>query len=472
MAEEWKPLPLDKPLFANLDQDAIVGAQTAIENGFINEKGGHTRFPGLIERVDLGDRSRVYLNDINGDLVAATSKGQVFRITRNYRATNVTGVPTSGGRRTIFAKTDRELLMASGGPIIRLRNTKTELLSSNAPLATHVGWIDGYTIATEVDSGRFVNSGVNTPDQWDPLDTFSADGNPDNINSMLITPFRELLLGGANSVEQFERLTTGTVPFFRRWAVGDGVKFPYVTLFADNAMWTINNLTELVRFSGQLSIAASAEVGKLLESVDDWTDAFLGGYPDRPLHIVGQKFMMLQIPNATNPYGTKGITLLFDYRNKQFSNLYGWDDTNGVPARYPAWSHWPLWNKVFVGGEGKIYELSDSVYNNGGALQRWLVRTSHIAQHHQVQIKNLRLRIKRGLGTPASEPNLRVRCSRDGKAFGPWITRGMGKAGDRTMMKEFGHFGTANTFMFEFSCADDCRIDLISGDVLTEDIGH
>jgi len=472
MAEQWVPLPIDKALFANLDQDAIIGAQTAIENGFINEKGGHTRFPGLIERVDLGDPARVYLNDLDGDMVAANAKGQVFRIDRSFTATNVTGVPNSGGRRTIFAKTDRDLLMASGGPITRLRNDKTELLSSAAPLSTHVGWIDGFTIATELNSGRFYHTPPGEPETWDPLDTFAADGNPDNINSMIVTPFRELLLGGEDSIEQFERLPTGTVPFFRRWAVGDGVKFAYVILFADNALWTINNLTELVRFSGQLSNAASSDIGRLLESIDDWTDAWLGGYPDRPLHVVGQKFMVLQAPQATNAYGTKGITLLFDYRNKRFSNLYGWDNANGVPARYPGWSHWTLWNKVFVGGEGKIYELSEDVYAHGGGLQRWLVRTSHIAEQHQTQVKNLRLRLKRGIGTSSTEPTIRVRCSRDGRAFGSWITRGLGKAGDRVPFKTFGHFGTGSSFMFEISSADNCRIDLISAEVLTEDIGH
>lgn len=472
MPELWQPLPLNKGLFANLDQDAITGAMTAIENGFVNEKGGHTRFPGLIERVDLGDPAKVYLNDLAGDLIAANAKGQVFRIDRNFKATNVTGVPSSGGRRTIFAKTDNELLMASGGPILRLRNLKTELLSSNAPLATHVGWIDGYTIATEINSGRFFHSGAGTPDLWNPLDTFNADGNPDNVNSMLVTPFRELMLGGSNSIEQFERLPTGTVPFFRRWAVGDGVKFPYVLLFADNAMWTINNLTEMVRFSGQLSTAQSDDIGRMLEQVDDWTDAWMGGYPDRPLHIVGQKFLLLSIPNATNPYGTKGITLLYDYRNKRFSTLYGWDAANGVPRGYPATSHWTLWNRVFVGGAGKIYELSDTVYNNGGELQRWLVRSSHVANGFQDEIKNFRIRVKRGIGSSSAEPTIRVRCSRDGRAFGPWITRGLGKAGDRQQYKFFGGFGIGNSFMWEFSSADDCRIDLISAEVLSEPVGH
>ncbi len=126
MAERWVPLPLDKALFANLDADAVIGHHTAIENGFINELGGHTRFPGLIERATLPDNGRVYLNELDGDMIAATSKGQVYRLDRSYNVTNVTAVPVSGGRRTIFAANDRgELFMAAGGTIARLRQAQT-----------------------------------------------------------------------------------------------------------------------------------------------------------------------------------------------------------------------------------------------------------------------------------------------------------------------------------------------------------
>lgn len=473
MTEKWIPLPLDKGFFANLDADAVVGYQTGIENGFVNEIGGNTRFPGLREVADVGDPSPLVLSDFDGDLIAGNRKGQVFRINRRYDVSNVTGVPATGGRRMIFAKTDRELLAAAGGPIIRLRSNKTELLSSAAPLATHVGWIDGFTIATEVNSGRFYHSGAGTPDQWDPLDTFSADGNPDNINSLLITPFRELMLGGPDSIEQFERLPTGDVPFFRRWAVGDGVKFAYMMLFADNAVWTVNNLTEFVRFSGQISTASSAEVGRLLEKIDDWRDAWIGGYPDRPLHIVGQKFILLQAPYATNEYGTKGVTLLFNYRDKKWQALYGWDAAAGVPTRWPGWSHWYQWNKVYVGGNGKVYELTDDVYRHGSEIQRWLIRTANIADTSLVNVKNFRLHIKRGLGSSAADaPTVRVRCSRNGKPYGAWVTRSLGKAGDNIPFVYFGGFGVASSHRFEIMSADNCPIELLSAQVLTEAIGH
>jgi hypothetical protein len=472
MAEDWVPLPLDKGLYANLHPEAVVGYQTAIENGYVNDLNGQSRFPGMREIADFGGNSRIYLNDHNGDLIAGTDKGRIHRVTRDYAVAEIPGVPVSGGRRIIFQKTDRELLMAAGGPIVRLRDQACELLSKDAPLATHIGWMDDFTIAVELNSGRFYHSPPGKPDQWDPLDTFSADGNPDNINSLMITPFREIMLGGESSMEQFERNPTGSIPFFRRWSVGDGVKFPYVMLFADNALWTINALTEFVRFSGQTSAAASNEIGRLLEAIDDWSDAWLGGFPDRPLHIVGQKFMVLQAPNATNEYGTKGVTLLYDYKNKRFSTLYGWDEANGAPNRWPGWSHWTLWNKHFVGGEGKLYELDPNYFRHGNGLQRWLVRTAYIAEATDLQIKDFRLRIRRGLGTSQTAPTIRVRCSRDGRPYGPWITRSLGKAGDTLHFVYFGGFGLGSSFAFEISSADNCPIDLIKAEAQVDKVGH
>jgi len=470
MAEDWIPLPLDQPYFANLDEDAVVGFMTAVENGFINELGGHTRFPGLSEFASFGGNSRVYLHDLSGDLIAVTGKGQVGRVDSAGVVEDVTGVPVSGGRRVIFAKRRDDLVMCAGGPIVRLRAGKSELLSKKAPLATHVGWIDGYTIAVEINSGRFYYD--DGSDTWDPLDTFAADGNPDNINGLIITPFGELMLGGEKSIEQFERLYSGEVPFFRRWSVGDGFKFSYMNIFADNAIWTINNLLEFVRFSGQTSISASGSIGRLLEAIDDWGDAWIGGFPDSPFHVVGQKFILIQMPKATNPYGTKGLTIVYDYRGQKFFTLYGWDDANGMPKRWPGWSHWPLWNKVFVGGEGKIYQIDKENYRNGSETQRWLIRTSQIAQGNAIQVKDFRLRIKRGLGSSNAVSTIHVRCSRDGKPFGPQISRSLGYAGDRHQHLSFGHFGTGDTFMFEISSTDNCPIDLMRAEVKVDPVGH
>ncbi len=469
---EWTPLPLNQPMFRNLSEAAVMTYQAAVENGFINDLGGHTRFPGLREVCTLPDNGRVYLHDFRSNLIAATSKGGVYEIDRNYNVTNLTEVPVSGGRRVIFAKTNTDLLMAAGGPIVQVRAGLTELLSEDAPLASYVQWIDGYTLAAEVNSGRFYHSAPGDPKSWDPLDTFNADGNPDNISNLIVTPFREVMIGGSDSIEQFQRVESGDPPFYRRWSVGDGVALPYAMLFADNAIWTLNNLYEFIRSSGQISETKSGEIGKLIEAIDDWQDAWLGGFPDRPLHIVGQKFMILQAPQASNSYGTKGLTLLHDYKNGRWYELYGWNADDGLPDRWPGWSHWPLWQKVFVGGEGKIYELAPDVHNNGGERQRWLIRTGVLSQGEQMEISSLRVMLERGLGSNTMAGELQIRCSRDGRPFSPWIRRSLGLAGNRQFFIYFGSFGAAHTFQFEISCGDDYPINILKAEFVSEALGN
>lgn len=473
-ADDWRPLPLDKPLFANLPEDAVSGGyQTAVENGFINEMGGHTRFPGLSVFKDFGDGADVYLHDWRGDLIAANAKGRVRVLDKNANATDVTDVTVAGGRRVVFAKSDKELMMAAGGQIVRLRGSKTEVLSSAAPNAALIGWLDNFTIAVEINSGRFFHSPPGRPEVWDPLDTFAADGNPDNINSLLVTPNRELLLGGPDSVEQFER-TGGTAPFARRWAIGaGGVKAPSALAYVTNEVWAVNNRNEIVSFAGQVQQPRSDDIGRLLSRIDDWTDTWMSGYPDRPLSIDGQKFIIIQAPHATNGYGSKGVTIGVDYRHTRprFFSLYGWDASAGQPARWPGVSHWSLWDRVFIGGKGKIYQLDPTVHRHGSEIQRWLVRTAHLSSGSGAIINAFRLRVVRGLGSNTTAAKIRVRCSRDARPFGPWIERTLGLAGQREQHIEFGSFGAGSMHQFEISATDDVAIDLIGADAKTEALG-
>lgn len=468
----WRQLSIGK-WFGNVSESCLSRASAALENAFLNESGGITGFWGLREFVRLPSGGRVYLNDWkdqNGDLMAATGHGRVFRIDQKATATDVTRVPLSGGHRPTFAKTDDELLIAAGGPILAYAGKETQPLSDDAPDSTHVGYIDGYTVAIEPGSGRFWHTAPGVSKSWDPLDVFTAEGKPDDLNALIVTPFRELLLCGQDSVEQFEPLTGGDRPFARRWATGEGIYAPYTLINdVDAGTWGVNKKREFVRMSGQSSRPVSDDVGRVLACDEDgnpldWTDAW-----GAPLLAFGQKFLLLQLPEAITPYGTKGLTLLYDYRAGRWNSLYGWDDRRGVPARWPGWSVHSVWGRTFVGGEGVIYELDRTAHDLAGMPQRVLLRTAHYPAMQfggkAVRIDNLRVRLKRG-GAAQNSPRAQcsVRMIKDGRRPTKWARRSLGRAGETNFFVEFGAFGECESFQLEFVVTDAAEVEMVSID--------
>lgn len=453
----WKDVPFSAKLLTNVKEAALRRASAAIENCYTNEQGGFTRFPGLASFATLTGSAPTYLNEWRGDLIAA-SNSRLWRIRKDGTAEDVTGAPIRGAGRVNFARADNEIAMAAGGEIIRFAGATTEILSPDAPIASHLAYIDTYLVACETDSGRFYNSSASEGTRvWDALDVFAADGTPDNINSMLVTPYRELIVAGPESTEQYERLASGSIPFFRRWSVGEGNSAPDTLIFADNATWMVNRQREFVRASGQTSQSRADDVGNSLEDIDDWTDAWAA-----PMSLNGQKFIILQAPHATNDYETEGVTFVHDYRQNRWFNLYGWDD-RGLPARWPGWSYYFMWDRHFVGGNGRIYELKQTTFDNGGDPQRVLARTGHFDDWGEVRCDNLRLRLKRGTSgsNVAREPKISVRAVRDNRKVTNWVHRSLGRAGDSDMVLEFGGFGTGHTWQFEWMTTDAVELEVV-----------
>lgn len=452
----WLPIPLDAALNENADEDTVRGANTVLENAYVNEVKGISRFPGLRVFATLPSPDAIVLDDWRNDMIAITTGGQVFRVSEAGVAENVTGAAVTGGGRAVTAHTDTELLIASGGPIVSYSGAATTLLSADAPDSTHVGYISGYVVAIEPNSGRFYHSQPGEYNVWNPLDVFSAEGRPDALNALLVTPFNELLLFGPGSVEQFEPSPYGTSPFFRRWSVAGGIHAPYTLCSVDNGTWGVDDHFEFVRLVGQTTTPHSGSHQRTIEDISDWT----GAWASEIAHD-GQRFIVVQAPAAINRYGTAGVTLLYDYRRKRWSHLYGWDAEHAIPGGWPGRSVRNLWGRTFVGGEGVIYELDSASHAIDGTVQRMLFRTQHIERPDTMWVNNVRLRLKRGLADVNDTPSsVSVRFSRDSRGFGRQVMRSLGRAGDRMQHLDFGNMGVGQLFQVEILCTDDCPIEL------------
>jgi len=460
---EWTDIPLNAKLFKNLDEQVLTQTYAALENCFVTEGGGVSRFPGLKTVVTLDSNSEIFLNRYNNDLIACGRDGQLFRIDNNYNATKIEGTPVAGGDRVSFARTRDGVMMAAGSQIIKFDGNKTGVLSKDAPPSSFIGFIDGYLLAVEKDSGRFQHSRINELSQWNPLDTFAVDGNPDDINAMLITPFNEVLLSGEESLEQYERLvgsSTG-VAFFRRFSVGDGISEPWTLCFADNFAWGLNDKREFVRLSGQTTQVVSNDVQADIEYRYSLRNiGALNGAWAAPAYIKGQKFIIFQSPNATNNYGTTGVTLVFDTRSGRYFEIFGWDAQNGVPDLWAGRSVFSIWGKTFVGGNGKIYELDTETYDNDNNVQRSYFRTAHYEIGTTSRINGVRFLLKRGVGSYTKAPEVMMRTNPDNRGWSNWQKRDLGKTGQDNLYIEFGSQGIADTWQFEVSMTDNAPFEI------------
>ena len=464
---QWSNVPINDQLVIPPDESILSNALARLENAYVNEATGQSRFPGRTSFASLTG-TKTYLSEWRDNLIAATDEGKFYRMDSNGNVTDVTGIQLSGGRRPVFDRTENELVVAAGGAILRLASSKSQILSASAPDSTHVAFVDGYLIAIEPYSGRFYHSSAGEYRTWDPLDVFTAEGKPDDLNACAVTPYRELLLCGEDSIEQFERLASDTTPFYRRWSAGEGLFAPYTLLPTDNGTYGVNKLREFSRFSQQVARPESDQVSFQLETIDDWDEAWT-----TQIHIRGQKWLVLQAPNATNPYGTKGVTLLFDYRGRHWAHLYDWDQEKGIPTRWAPYSYQALWGRHFVGVPGGVEELTPTEFSTNGHPQRFLVRTGHIGKWSSSRIDNFRLRLKRGgsSSNASREHQVGVRVSRDAKPWSRWKFKDLGRYGEREMVVEFGGMGMVRgTWQFDIQVTDAAVVEIVGAQVLVERI--
>ncbi len=460
---QWAVFPWSERLYADGDEALLTHAVAAVENAYSNAAGGHSRFPGLTLFATTGGNQN-YVFEWKKQLFCATDVGRLYRMTESGAVQDVTGTPISGGKRAIFSPTDDQLLIAAGGPIIALSGDKTAILSPDAPASSHVAYIDGYVIAVENDSQRFQYADPGEPTVWNPINVFSADGKADDLSALAVTPYRELLLAGEDSVEQFERLANGNQPFSRRWSTGEGVAYPYTFLADKTGTYGVNKRYEFVRFFGQISQDQSGDIGIVLEKIDDWAEAWTA-----EMSVKGQKFIVLQAPHATNAYGTPGVTMLLDYRNRKWSFLYGWDAAAQLPGRWPGWSTARCWGKVFVGVPGGVAAVDDKAFQAVGQMTRFLIRSAHVGKFGPSRIDDVKIQIKRGIGVyGGAEPVIGLRVNRDNLGFDQWTYEPLGLPGERNMTIHFGGQGAADTWQFEIAVSDNVAVEFVDMEIYVE----
>lgn len=163
---------------------------------------GITTFTDLTGCVSISHR---------GSSIYVATQTNLYKVSTNGTYLDYGSFP--GDADTIIIDDGINLLASAGGNLYEYDGSMTQLTDADIPTVQWLGFLDGFYIVIEKDSGRiWINETAYNPTNWNPLDFTTAEGNPDNLVWGLVDK-NEIILFGDDSIEFFYNSGNADFPF-------------------------------------------------------------------------------------------------------------------------------------------------------------------------------------------------------------------------------------------------------------------
>lgn len=280
--------------------------------------------------------------------------------------------------------------------------------------ATHVVFIDGYFIFNKPGTGIFYVS------EWgsfnvDPLSFATAEGDPDNLNS-LIANHRYLYLFGDRSIEVFSDTGNAAFPFERISGgfIEKGCLAPYSVAKIDGfVLWLgRDQLGQGMVYSAQGATPQKVSTHAIENAIQGYGIDSLTTADAFTYSMGGHSFYVLNFPEATWVYD---LTTKM-WHERAYNN-------GGILERHRANYHTftTQYGIHLVGDyeDNRIYQLSDSVYTDDGVYIQRIRSCPHVSGglkrvfHHSLQI-DMEMGVGLTGGVQGEDPQIVLDWSDDG----------------------------------------------------------
>ena len=337
-----------------------------------------------------------------GDFLYVASGSKLYRADGNFASVELGNINGSG---PVSMSDNGTQLFVACNPDAFIYNSTTGVFSQindpDFPGAVTVGYLDGYFVFNEPNSQRFWVTTLNDGTQIDPLDFASAEANPDDIVSLMVS-HREVWLFGNNSIEVWYNAGLADFPLARiEGAVLEfGCQAPYSVAKMDNSLFWLG---ADARGSGVVYRSNGYNAQRISTHAVEWqiqsynvtNDAIAYTYQQD-----GHSFYVLIFPTAD-------ATWVYDVSTGLWHERAYWD---GVQYR----RHRSNCQAAFVGNvvvgdwqNNALYAFDPTVYTDNGQTQRWL-RSWRALPTGQNNLKRtahhmLQLDCESGVGTGTSQ---------------------------------------------------------------------
>jgi hypothetical protein len=323
------------------------------------------RAPGLTLRASFGG-GPVRGMWAHGGYMYVVSGNTLFRVSSNYAA--VTIGPVVGTSPVSMADNGTQIFIAAD-PTSYIYNTMTgafgQITDPDFPGASVVDYLDGYFVFIEPNSQRIWVTSLLDGTSIDPLDFVSAEGDPDNIVSMIVD-HREVWIFGDNSTEVWYNAGLSDFPLVRiQGAYNElGCAARYSVAKMNNQVYWLG---KDFRGQGIVYVANGYQGQRISTHAVEWQIQQYGSLSDAigfTYQQDGHSFYVLSFPSAN-------ATWVYDASTGAWHERAGWNNTW---TRYRAQAQVFYNNENLVGDyqNGNVYALDLNTYDYNGEEQRWL----------------------------------------------------------------------------------------------------
>lgn len=456
-----KNVALNPLVYKDLDEtENFIPTHADLRNIVFTDAGNMKKRPGYLENWDLGADEQVE-SLIPEDIGYGVLKsGRIFRL--EGTPVELTGQRLNGAYRPTHANQDNILMLADGGPPVKIVDRVASLLGGSPSNFRFIDRLGPYTLGCGHDDTELKWCASGNPENWITGDSGFANvqkgGKTDIIRNFKVLKKNRAYFFKGKSFEVWVN-RGGSTPFVRTDTGNRGLGADYSLIREGSTLYWLGDDRRFYRLDGVITptpISSPFEdYIQKLPSVEDCVGVLF-----EKEHLI--KWQM----------GISGKTLVYDYKNDRWWEDNRWE--NGQFGRLPINSYMEINNKQYIGSynlDGLIHEWSYTHKNDDGqdirVYRRFTVRPSpdgRVARFNRIGI-----RLKRGVATSSvTLPKFvwRYRLDRSVK-WSDYFTIDMGAVGDNDPYIIKTGLGNGREIELEFMETDSVDLLLTNVDLTT-----
>lgn len=408
-----------------------------IRGGFTSENG----------RCFVVSNNALYEIDENG---TATSRG-----TLDTTATNCT-MDENGLQLAICDGTDLYIFTYSS-------NAFAKVSDLDFPGAATVTFVDGYFAYNDPDTGRFYISAAYDGLNVDALDFATAEAAPDDL-IRVIQVGGQLFLMGRRTTEVWYNSGDATFPFAKvsGGKIETGIAAAHTACQLDNSLFWVGRDKDgygiVYKMEGYSPKRISTTaIEKRLQALTENQIANLRAWTYQK---EGHAFYVITGSGLDTSLCYDAMT--GQWHERAYLNALGNYETDRASCCFFAFG------KHLVGDRqnGKIYELTDTVYDdNGDEMAKERIFTHLINEATRMTFNELEVYFESGVGLTSgqgSDPVAILQISKDGgRTWGNELTASIGALGEYQARAVWRRLGVGRTTTFKIKVTDPVKVRII-----------